>query len=152
MAVRPVHLGLVFLLFTGCCAPCQHRVCQGYGSAPAVCAGGGMASYHPGPLNWLWRLLGADRAYPCDGCGPRYWGDWGGEPAGCEPCDEFGRWSDGSPSIVVDGVRHGVIVKPSPGCQTCQSGTLQRTTPERVLAAKEKQSLGDRQSSGNVLR
>ena len=114
----------------GCCATCRHSVygVHGYGGPGAVYGEDmGVAVCHPGPLSWLWRLLGIGRGYPCDDCGPRYWGDWGGDIAGCEACDDFGQWTgmptvSSRPAAVVpshSGMRHA----PCPECSSADSST-----------------------------
>ncbi|ASV75865.1 hypothetical protein THTE_3263 [Thermogutta terrifontis] len=118
-------IGLVFS--AGCCATCYHR------SGPLV----GMARpgavypeeepgvYHSGPLAGLFHLLGIGRGYPCDGCGPRYWGDWGGERAGCEACDEYGQWI--GPPV------HHPVARPraleQPPCEECQKTNQPEVVP-----------------------
>ncbi|MGQ9504106.1 MAG: hypothetical protein ACUVQR_04270 [Thermogutta sp.] len=120
-----------FLLVTaGCCTTCHHPP---YGlrshAVPGAIYGEemGVVEYHPGPLSWLWRLLGVGRGFPCDDCGPRYWGDWGGDLAGCEACDDYRQWG-GTPTLTSR-----PVLRPSPAraieanhCATCNSEAPRR--------------------------
>ncbi len=121
------------MLVGGCCAPCHRLGCglHHHYAGPGAVYGEepGVVQYHPGPLSWLWRLLGIGRGYPCDDCGPRYWGDWGGDIAGCESCDDYGNWT-GMPAV---GPR--VVVSPSSSsgggsvdCPECQSSKAQEVS------------------------
>jgi len=133
-AMRHCAAGMITLLLTltaGCCATCHHSACGIHRHAvPGAVYGEDMAvEYHPGPLAWLWRLLGIGRGYPCDDCGPRYWGDWGGDPAGCEACDDYGQWG-GTPTVTSR-----PIVMPSSGrmtrtndCPECAANSSQGVT------------------------
>jgi hypothetical protein len=50
----------------------------------------------PGPLTWLFGLLRC-ATFCGSGCGPRYWGDWYGDPPDCcDPCDNYGNFTGGS--------------------------------------------------------
>ncbi|WP_347244735.1 hypothetical protein [Thermogutta sp.] len=118
-------IGLVFL--AGCCATCSHRTGPLLGMARpgAVYPEVAPTVYHSGPLAGLFHLLGIGRGYPCDGCGPRYWGDWGGERAGCEACDEYGHWI-GAPAARP--VARSMIVE-QPPCEECHKNGKQEVIP-----------------------
>lgn len=120
-----VVIGLVFS--AGCCATCAHRTGPLLGMARpgAVYPESEPVVYHSGPLAGLFHLLGIGRGYPCDGCGPRYWGDWGGERAGCEACDEYGHWV--GPPAVHPVVRSMVVEQPP--CEECQKTATQEVVP-----------------------
>jgi|GEM_PF-1583731 len=109
----------------GCCATCHHSMHRVHGyAAPGAVYGEEReaTACHPGPLSWLWRLLGIGRGYPCDDCGPRYWGDWGGDVAGCEACDDYGQWTGmptvGSRPVVVSSSHPGIKQAPCPECSS----------------------------------
>lgn len=119
-----------FVLTAGCCATCHHLP---YGvrthAVPGAVYGEemGVVEYHPGPLSWLWRLLGIGRGFPCDDCGPRYWGDWGGDIAGCEACDDYGQWV-GAPSVISQPtvVSFSERAREQRHCPTCNSAAPPR--------------------------
>lgn len=125
---------LSVILIGGCCAPC-HRLGMHHYAAPGAVYGEepGVVAYHAGPLAWLWRLLGVGRGYPCDDCGPRYWGDWGGDRAGCEPCDDYGSWT-GMP--VVDHraapAAYSISGDKRGGCPECQSPSSSGSTVSQI--------------------
>lgn len=135
--MRHAVAGVILLTLTlaaGCCATCHHslRGLPGavYGESPhAVC--------HPGPLSWLWRLLGIGRGYPCDDCGPRYWGDWGGDPAGCEACDDYGQWV-GTP-----------IVTSRPGAMPSSERMMRTTDCPECTSANSPQDVTQNQKSSS---
>lgn len=108
-----------FFLCTGCCATCYHHAGLGEDMVrPGAVFGppGAAHAYYPGPLSGLWRVLGIGAAYPCDDCGPRYWGDWGGDHAHCEPCDDYGQWV-GSADLPQNSSL--VITAPDGECKDC---------------------------------
>jgi len=141
--------GLLLIFHAGCCAvPGRY-----YGEAPLVgadeCATGscgvggcrgcsdGVIVERPGLLTGVFRVLGIGPS--CGDCGPRYWGDWGGEPATCEACDDYGNWTGGgavySRSIpsqfpaAVDAAPHPA---PCPHCRQAASQQGVRVAPPSV--------------------
>ena len=63
----------------------------------------------PGPLTWLFGFLRCG-TFGGSGCGPRYWGDWYGDPPdGCDPCDNYGNFTGGT----------------NGGCSSCGGGAPQ---------------------------
>lgn len=104
-----VYAGFVLLFSVGCCAV-PGRFC---GEAPLLGAGvyeggacglegcgdcaDGVIAERPGLLSGVFRILGIGPS--CGDCGPRYWGDWGGDSAACEACDDYGNWTGGRPAF-----------------------------------------------------
>lgn len=134
---------LSFALTAGCCAPYHQSACGIHRYAvPGAIYGDDMTEYRPGPLAWLWRLLGVGRGYPCPDCGPRYWGDWGGDPAGCEACDDYGQWV-GMPTVTSR-----PVVIPSPerttrvsDCPECAAASASQGVTQSDNAPPKKTTL-----------
>ena len=78
-----------------CADPCDSGDSCASGDA---CGGpdcGGCDYCRPGPLTWLFRMIGCG-TFRCGSCGPRYWGDWYGDPPDCcDPCDNHGNFTAG---------------------------------------------------------
>ncbi len=120
------------MLVGGCCAPCHRLGCglHHHYAGPGAVYGEepGVVQYHPGPLSWLWRLLGIGRGYSCGDCGPRYWGDWGGDIAGCESCDDYGNWT-GMPAVGPRVVVQVLVVE----ALTVRNANLQKLKKSRAV-------------------
>lgn len=133
-----------FLLSAGCCATCyRHAGLEDGMVGPGAVYGPPRAvhAYHPGPLSGLWRVLGIGDGYPCEDCGPRYWGDWGGDRAHCEPCDEYGRWigpGTGSYAEIAQSA-HSVVAQPGSECEECR-GDADGAGPDRTVGTTEGRS------------
>lgn len=126
----------VMVLASGCCAVCHHHPPL---ARPGAIYGEEFQSgyYHPGPLSGLVRLLGIGRGYPCADCGPRYWGDWGGERAGCEPCDDYGQWV-GSQSVPGGYIRTvPSSLQSHQECEECQRQGMVPSAQTEILAEEQ---------------
>lgn len=139
----PVYAGIVFLCGAGCCAvPGPYRADAPF-VGPGGCAGGscgvgrcgacsdGVVVERPGLLSGVFRILGIGPS--CGDCGPRYWGDWGGEPANCEACDDYGNWTGGGAAYarpVLSDVPESVESVPRPApCPHCRQSISQHAVP-----------------------
>ncbi|MGQ9912980.1 MAG: hypothetical protein ACUVQQ_01405 [Thermogutta sp.] len=141
--------GFVLLLSAGCCAVpgryCREAPPVGagvYGSGacgPAGCGdcADGVIAERPGLLSGVFRILGIGPS--CGDCGPRYWGDWGGDSAACEACDDYGNWTGGGPAYS----RHlpsefAVPAESAPGsasCPNCRQSASRHAAPDALSTA-----------------
>ncbi len=164
--------GLLFVFHAGCCAVPGRYCGEVPLGGPGVCttgscgAGGclgcsdGVVVERPGLLTGVFRVLGIGPS--CGDCGPRYWGDWGGEPARCEACDDYGNWTGGgvlhSRSVPSDFPAAVEFVPDSAACPHCRHSASQggvrvappsvESDPRAMAAARGRANGGDLQRSG----
>lgn len=147
--VFTICAGFVLLLSAGCCAV-PGRYC---GEAPPVGAGvygsgacglegcgdcaEGVIAERPGLLSGVFRILGIGPS--CGDCGPRYWGDWGGDSAACEACDDYGNWTGGGPAYSRPlPSEFAVPAESAPGsapCPHCRQSASRHAVPDALSTA-----------------
>ncbi|GEM_PF-6109996 len=144
---------LFAVAFGGCAVPGRYYG-DGLGPGPLACAVEGcgpgvgcgctdrVASGRPGLFSGVFRVLGIGPV--CGDCGPRYWGDWNGDPAKCENCDDYSNWTGDGQGYV--GTVPGEItggdpaVSDSSPCPHCRHSLAQEEGPRPDQQLMESQA------------
>ena len=100
-----------------CGAPCGEPC----GDACGEPSCGPRDCWRPGPLTSFFQWLSCG-TFCGSGCGPRYWGDWYGDPPDCcDPCDRCGNFTAGPQGCSSCGGAPGyaAAARPAGTCSNC---------------------------------